>query len=124
MAPWAHTGKRVDDVKAAFHIFPLGKLLWVMVSGQPIPPPYYTHRSDGFDLERMFPGEPCMEQTNSILDKCVVTDENRCFVTAKPLLEAVEHALKTMRSLAQQLRAAPLNPSLNPDFHFLNELSI
>lgn len=33
MAPWAHTGVRVDAVRPSFDIFPLGKLLWTMVRG-------------------------------------------------------------------------------------------
>jgi serine/threonine protein kinase len=98
MAPWAHTGKRIDDVKPTFDVFSLGKLLWVMVSGTPILPPYYTHRNDGFDLETIFPGEAGMEQINSILDKCVVVDEKQCFETAEPLLVEVESALKSVRA--------------------------
>jgi serine/threonine protein kinase len=72
MAPWAHTGTRVDDVHPSFDVFPLGKLLWVMVAGRRILPPYFTHRSTDYKLEEMFPDRLGMEQINSILDGCIV----------------------------------------------------
>jgi serine/threonine protein kinase len=63
MAPWAHTGLRVDDVRPSFDVFPLGKLPWVMISGRPILPSYQTHRRTGFELDRIFPDRPGMTQT-------------------------------------------------------------
>jgi len=96
MAPWAHIGVRVDDVRATFDVFPLGKLLWTMVSGQRILPPYYTHLSPGFKLEEMFPGRPGIEQVNSILDKCLATEEQNCLQSASPLHDMVVGAIETL----------------------------
>jgi hypothetical protein len=44
MAPWAHVGTRVDDVGPTFDIFPLGKLLWAMISGGRVLPLYASER--------------------------------------------------------------------------------
>lgn len=96
MAPWAHTGVRVDDVRPSFDIFPLGKLLWTMVSGQRILPPYFTHRIANWKLEEMFPGRYGIEQVDSVLDKCVVTDEANCFKDASQLLQAVDAAIEAL----------------------------
>jgi serine/threonine protein kinase len=110
MAPWAHIGARVDDVKPTFDIFPLGKLLWVMISGQRILPPYYTHKDPKFSLEEMFPGRPGIEQVNAILDKCVVTDERNCLENAAPLKQMVDEAIEALgqtATLEQITLAAP-----------------
>jgi serine/threonine protein kinase len=96
MAPWAHTGKRVDEVHPSFDVFPLGKLLWVMVAGRQILPPYRTHRSPGHKLEEMFPDRPGMEQINSILDSCIVTEEAECLRSAVPLLTRVDQAIQAL----------------------------
>jgi len=96
MAPWAHTGVRIDDVRASFDIFPLGKVLWTMISGQRILPSYYTHRSPEFSLEKMFPGRPGIELVNSILDRCIVTDQRQCFQNASLLHDEVVRAIEVL----------------------------
>jgi len=96
MAPWAHMGIRVDDVRPSFDVFSLGKLLWAMVSGQQILPPYYTHRSPEFALEKLFPDRRDIEEVNSILDKCIVTDERNCFDSAIRLRDAVARAIEIL----------------------------
>lgn len=101
MAPWAHTGTRVDDVRPSFDVFPLGKLLWVMVAGRKILPPYRTHRSPQHKLEEMFPGRPGMEQINSILDNCIVTEEAECLPSAEPLLTRVDQAIEALEKPSQ-----------------------
>lgn len=101
MAPWAHTGRRVDDVKPTFDVFPLGKLLWVMVAGRQILPPYYTHRDTEYKLEEMFPDRPGMEQINSILDGCIVTKEVKCLPSAVPLLTRVNQAIEALEKPSQ-----------------------
>jgi serine/threonine protein kinase len=71
MAPWAHTGLRVDDVKQNFDVFPLGKVLWSMISGRSMLPFWY-HRRPEYDLNVMFPNDPAMHGANQILDHCIV----------------------------------------------------
>jgi serine/threonine protein kinase len=99
MAPWAHTGVRVDEVRPTFDVFPLGKLLWTMLSGRQILPPYFTHRSPGFGLEEIFPGRPGMDQVNSILDKCIVIYEQDCLQNASPLHDMVVSAIGTLEQV-------------------------
>jgi len=41
MAPWANRGRRLADVNPTFDLFPLGKLLWSMISGQHELPYWY-----------------------------------------------------------------------------------
>jgi serine/threonine protein kinase len=110
MAPWAYTDVRVDDVRPTFDIFPLGKLLWTMVSGRRILPPYRTHRDRDFRLEEPFPGRPGIELVNSVLDKCIVTDEQNCLPNASALLDIVVSAIETLEqatSVQSIVLAAP-----------------
>jgi len=46
MAPWAHTGRRVDEVNQSFDVFPLGKVIWSMISGRPMLPFWYHREPD------------------------------------------------------------------------------
>jgi serine/threonine protein kinase len=100
MAPWAHTGaRRIDEVDATFDVFPLGKLLWVMVTGERILPSFWTHQDPGFTLKDKVPGQPGIEQVSSILDKCIVRDVKNCFESAAPLRQKV---LEVIDSLEQK----------------------
>jgi ribosomal protein L37E len=83
-----------------------------MVSGRRILPPYYTHRSNGWDLEGMFPDQIGMEHVNAILDSCIVLEERACLPSAAPLLDRLEIELKNLRQSMQQLRPARLKPSV------------
>ena len=88
MAPWAHTGMRVDDVTPNFDVFPLGKVLWSLISGRPMLPFWY-HRKPENDLTKLFPNDPTMHLINSILDKCVVEQAENCLESAGKLLSMV-----------------------------------
>ncbi|MGD0013554.1 MAG: protein kinase [Bryobacteraceae bacterium] len=96
MAPWANTGVRIDDVKPSFDVFPLGKVLWSMVSGLPQLPYWYYDR-DQYNVEKRFPDEPAMPNINGLLKRCVVENEQDCLPTAKELLECVDDSLRTLR---------------------------
>jgi serine/threonine protein kinase len=97
MAPWANTGARVDDVHPSFDVFPLGKLLWVMVAGRTILPPYFTHRHSRYKLEEMFLDRYGMEQINSILDGCILLEEEKIFTSAV-LLKKVDAAIEALQT--------------------------
>ena len=77
MAPWANVPERLEDVRDSFDVFPLGKVLWAMISGKRQLPLWY-HRRPEYDLERLFPKDPSMRVVNSILDQCVVEEERNC----------------------------------------------
>ncbi|HTW88437.1 MAG TPA: protein kinase family protein [Candidatus Binataceae bacterium] len=98
MAPWAVTGRRVDDVNATFDVFPLGKLLWTMVAGERYLPVYQTHRGEGYKLRDRFPDRIGMEEINSILDKCVVLQERECLQDAGQLRKQVDAVIQDLEA--------------------------
>ena len=102
MAPWAYKGKRVDDVKPSFDIFPLAKVMWSMISGQRYLP-FWDHRDPEFDLTVMFPNDPTMYAANLILDRCLVRYEADCLPSASALLNMVDEFLKMLGKGGQLL---------------------
>ena len=63
MAPWLDIGERVEEVTPCADVYMLGKLLWCMVSGRRKLSREY-HRRDTFNLVKMFPNSPHMENIN------------------------------------------------------------
>jgi len=111
MAPWARTGNRVDDIRPTFDIFPLGKLLWTMVSGEPELPPYYTHKDAEFGLEKYIPGRTGTGEVDAILDKCIVKEEGKCLPNASALLEMVDGAIDALEHAAVAERVVLASPA-------------
>lgn len=99
MAPWANIGRRIEDVNPSFDVFPLGKVLWCMISGQS-GLPFWYHSRDAYDLERLFPNAPEMAVINALLDRCVVEEEEYCLKSGVELLVAVDGALRTLPGLS------------------------
>ncbi len=95
MPPWCNTGKRLEDVPCTCDLFALGKLLWVMISGQEFLP-YWYHQRPEHNLEVLFPEDPNMKQINSLLDQCVVEQEQDGVASAKQLLTAIDITLRNM----------------------------
>jgi serine/threonine protein kinase len=102
MAPWAHTGMRVDEVRESFDVFSLGKVLWCMISGLPMLPFWY-HRRPQYLLTTMFPNDPAMHVANRILDRCIVEDEASCLTGAGDLLLIVDEMLNMLNQGGQLL---------------------
>ena len=73
MPGWAMS-VRIEDVRPSFDVFSLGKVLWSMVSGQPVLPLWYFDKPK-FNLEHLFRGRPYVHLINAILKKCVVEEE-------------------------------------------------
>jgi serine/threonine protein kinase len=92
MPPWAHVGRRVEDVQPCWDIYMLGKLLWCMVDGRSFLPREYFQERD-FDLTRTFLGDPGMHLINGILAKCLVERSSECLSSARLLLMQVEEAI-------------------------------
>src|SRR6266852_4118294 len=99
MPGWA-MGMRLQDVRPSFDIFPLGKLLWSMVSGQPKLQLWY-HHEDGFELEKMFPLSQDILWARLILDECIVEKEKDCLLSAKELLAIVDTVLHALERHSQ-----------------------
>ena len=86
-------GKRLARVQPTFDVFSLAKVLWGMVTGQPMFPLHYFDREDN-DLREMFPDEPAVHFIHEILRKCVVELENEMKVLdAGELLAEVDTAI-------------------------------
>ena len=102
MPPWSHTGMRVDEVKTSFDVFPLGKVLWAMLSGRAMLPFWYWQRP-AYDLTKLFPNVPDMQAINGLLARTVVEHEEDCIADAGRLLSEVDSALSSMERGGQSL---------------------
>lgn len=99
MAPWAYDNVRLklSQVRYALDIYPLGKVLWSMISGRDGFPFWEYDREDN-NLEKMFPDDPNMPLVNSLLAKCVVREEKACrFSTVKDMELEVEHLIDQIK---------------------------
>ncbi len=99
MPGWA-MGMRLEDVRPAFDVFSLGKVLWAMLSGKAKLPLWY-HRKPEFDLSKIFPDIPGMWWANDLLDQCVVEDESNCIPDAVKLLKLVDEVVQAQRLSGQ-----------------------
>jgi serine/threonine protein kinase len=109
MAPWANTEHRLAlaEVNPTLDLFPLGKVLWCMVSGRTGLDFWYYDRPakdnrPATNLELLFPGDPAMKEVNAILAKCVVEEEENCLKSANELLTLVDKAVERIRGLGQK----------------------
>jgi serine/threonine protein kinase len=109
MAPWANTPNRLalEEVNPTLDVFPLGKVLWCMVSGQPnLEYWYFDQAARGSrpanNLEHLFPDDPAMPIVNEILAKCVVQYEESCLKSASELLELVNTAIGRIRRFGRK----------------------
>jgi serine/threonine protein kinase len=106
MAPWARHSGPIDNVKANFDVFPLAKVLWSMLSGQPVLPFWYfnsdTDANRRYDLTKLFPKMSAMRLVNQqILSAAIVEQEKDCLASAGALLNRVDEVLETLGSEGQ-----------------------
>jgi serine/threonine protein kinase len=73
MPAWA-MGMRIDDIRASFDVFSLGKVLWAMVSGKTKMRLWYWERPE-FNLQEQFPKDDRMPWINQLLRGSVREDE-------------------------------------------------
>jgi serine/threonine protein kinase len=88
MPGWAYS-LRIDEVRPAFDVFSLGKILWSMVSGKQLLVLWY-YDNDENNLVKLFPKKPEMKYANELFKKCIVENENNCLTNAKSLLKEIE----------------------------------
>jgi len=80
MAPWVDRKRRitVENIDATLDIYPLGKLLWSMISGEDTLP-RENFEDQEYNLEAMFLDSPReMRKANAFLKKCVVAKRDQC----------------------------------------------
>jgi serine/threonine protein kinase len=113
MAPWFNLEHRfaMDEINPTLDIFPLGKVLWCLVSGRhQLQLWYFDRPAQGSrpanNLEVLFPDDPAMVIINSILRKCVVEEEKDCLKTAAEVLTEVDRAISTLRLQGQRIPGA------------------
>ena len=94
MPPWA-TSRRIEDLKPSFDVYSLGKLLWFMLSGQPILPREY-YDSPEYDVTRKSRSRAFIRYANAIFKRCIVEKEQDCFPHALPLLDMIDQCLYTI----------------------------
>jgi len=103
MPEWAK-GSRLDEVKASFDVFSLGKILWWMVSGQPVQKLklWYFNNPNRADLnvEILFLEAPWIQLLNPLLAKCVVEHERDCLTSAADLLQEIDNCLAVINNNA------------------------
>jgi serine/threonine protein kinase len=100
MAPWAYDNARLEfgKINAKLDVFPLGKVLWSMISGKN-GFPYWEFDKPGNNLEGLFPGDLDMPIINGLQARCVVREENECSIrSALDLTFAIDEALATIKA--------------------------
>ena len=98
MPPWAHTGARIDDVNPSFDVFSLGKLIWSMLSGQPVLPYWYWAKKQ-YNLCELFPAASDMALVNKeILSVSVVEEERSCVTDGGQLLNRVDAVIEALKA--------------------------
>jgi serine/threonine protein kinase len=111
MPPWTHTGVRVEDVRPAFDVFCLAKVLWAMLSGRPMLPLWYWNR-DQFNLEKLFP-EMRREMrlvNEQILADSIVEEEASALPDGSALLQRVDGVLSIIRRDGELLQISAQRP--------------
>lgn len=101
MPGWA-MGRRIEDTKPTFDVFCLGKLLWAMISKNPILPLWYFDYEE-FNLEKMFQDDPYMYMANSLFKKCIVEHEEDCLTNASDLLDEIDKLISLLDIGADQI---------------------
>lgn len=101
MPGWA-MGVKVEDVKPAFDVFSLGKVLWSMLSGSPKLQLWY-YDDPRFNLVDKFPGKPEYQAINKLLGRCIVEKEPKCIPTASDLLDELDNLFYKVQNQVEDL---------------------
>jgi len=100
--PWARDG-RLDNVQPNFDVYSLGKVLWTMLTGNPVVSNEYYYEGEG-SLISMFPLEKYMYLMHELLIKCVVHEKKRCKIhDAEKLLGEVDYIIQMIKNNSDRL---------------------
>jgi serine/threonine protein kinase len=103
IAPWAYAERRLDSPAPSLDVFPLGKLLWTMLSGDGILP-FWEFDRDEYDLTKRYPQQASeFGLVNEVLAKCVVREERACLENAGQLLLLVDELASVIQRKKQAL---------------------
>jgi hypothetical protein len=101
MAPWAHDNVRLElrQVKAPLDIYPLGKVLWSMISGRN-GFPFWEYEEDANNLERTFRTiRPCPSLTASWRNVWCEKEKDCSLSFAQELRSAVDDVIAQIDTL-------------------------
>lgn len=102
------TGRRDEDPKPSFDVFSLGKLLWKIISGEPIFRLWFFDDLEN-DLELLFPeqaGE--MRFVNELLAKCMVRKEEKCLIkNGTEFLKEIDNIIEKIENKYEDLMNNP-----------------
>lgn len=102
-ATWRGLGERLENVKANFDVYMLGKVLWCMVAGKPKLDREFWDEPEN-DLTTLYPHDSHMHLVNDILRHSVVMREGNCLSSANDLLLVVDKHLEVMKQGGQLLK--------------------
>ena len=103
MPPWER-GRRSEKVKPTFDVYSLGKVLWSMLTGNPIIANEYRFNDDEDSLISLFPNEKYMYMVDDLLKKCVVHKEINCKIyDAEILLDEVDYIIRIIKNNSDSL---------------------
>lgn len=93
---------RIEDVTPSFDVFSLGKLIWAMISKEPVLTLWYfnSDRHPKFNLENMFPENNDMKIINNLLSNCIVEHKEDCLESATELLNKIDETIIKLKSKA------------------------
>jgi len=92
----------IEDIKPVFDVFSLCKVLWSMVSGQPVLALWYFEEPD-FNVESQYDNNKFIKFANPLFKKCIVEKEDNCLPNASALLEEVDKTLAAIESDADKI---------------------
>lgn len=95
---WAALGIRFEDVKPNFDVYSLGKIFWVLLSGQHTLPLWYWDDPDHpeYNLEKLFPDAKGIHYARQIFEKTIVQKQRDCLNDASELLSLVDSIIKNI----------------------------
>lgn len=103
IAPWAYAEKRLEAPAPTLDVFPLGKLLWSILSGDGLLP-FWDFDQDEYNLTKRFPGQAReFGLVNEILGQCLVRKENSCLSDAGRLLALIDDLSSVIQRRRQSL---------------------
>lgn len=103
---WAK-GRRIEGIEPTFDVFSLGKVLWWLVSGEPVEAlrlwyfaePEYQE----MNVEEIHSKSPFIRLVNPLLAKCVVEKESDCLQDAGVLLDEIDRCLAIISNNADPI---------------------
>jgi len=105
MSPWAYDNVRLklSQLNPRLDIYPLGKVLWSMLTGRNGFPFWEFDKEDN-NLEKLFPNDHSMPLVNGLLARCIVREEKDCLSSTMELCSAVDVLIEQVEAYHEGFR--------------------